>query len=131
MGAPKPPSGETVMDLTSPQPTPKRRWLRATLLTLVVVVTVFGCGLGYGLNWLRQRHEFEARENVQGFLGSDKKAWVHAPVLLKFFGEPGRAEIVLLFQAGQNLPARAEVELATRLFPEAEITVQAERTSRH
>jgi hypothetical protein len=119
------------MDLTSPQPTPKRRWLRFALLTAVVVVTGFGCWLGYGMNWIRQRHEFEAREDVDAFLGSDKKAWVHAPVLLKLFNEPGRAEIVLSFQAAQAPPARAEAELAARLFPEADITVQTKPVARH
>src|ERR1700681_821661 len=88
------------MDPTSPQPTPKRRWLRFTLLTLAVVVTVFCGWLSYGLNWIRQRHEFEAREDVEAFLASDKNAWVHAPVLLKLFDEPSRDRLVLPSRPG-------------------------------
>ena len=36
---------------------PKRRWFRFSLRMMFVVVTVFGCWLGYELNWIRQRHE--------------------------------------------------------------------------
>jgi hypothetical protein len=34
---------------------PNRRWFQWSLRTLFVVVTVFGCWLGYEFNWIRQR----------------------------------------------------------------------------
>jgi hypothetical protein len=43
---------------------PKRRWPRFSLRTLFVVVTVLGCWLGYQLNWIRQRHDFLARNQA-------------------------------------------------------------------
>jgi hypothetical protein len=36
-------------------PAPKGRWFRFSLRTLFVVVTVFGCWMGYEVNWIRQR----------------------------------------------------------------------------
>jgi hypothetical protein len=36
---------------------PRRRWFAFSLRALFVVVTVFGCWLGYQLNWIRERHE--------------------------------------------------------------------------
>ncbi len=38
-------------------PTPNRRWLRYSLETLFVAVTVLACWLGYELNWIHQRRE--------------------------------------------------------------------------
>jgi hypothetical protein len=36
---------------------PKRRWFAYSLRTLFVVVTVFGCWLGWNINIVRQRRE--------------------------------------------------------------------------
>ncbi len=44
-------------------PTPKLRWLRFSLRTLFVVVTVLACWLGYYVNWHAQRN---------AVLGSDR-----------------------------------------------------------
>ena len=44
--------------------TPYRRWFRFSLRTMFVLVAVFGCWLGYEMNWIRQRHAFAARQDV-------------------------------------------------------------------
>ena len=38
--------------------TAPRRWFRFSLRTMLVVVTMLGCWLGYQFNWIRQRNEF-------------------------------------------------------------------------
>jgi hypothetical protein len=98
-----------------------RRWFRLafSLRTLFVVVTVFGCWLGYSLNWIKQRHaalssEFAGRlmtdPNDRFFPGP-----VRAPGFLWVFGEEG-VSVVLTSNATDD--QRSEVQ---RLFPEAKI----------
>ena len=69
-------------------PTPKRRWPRFTLRTLFVVVTVFGCWMGYQLNWIRQRHV--VLENNEVVISSVGFYWEGLPPWpLGWFGESG------------------------------------------
>jgi len=102
---------------------PNRRWFQFSLGTLFLIVTVVCCWLGYQLNWIRQRRAFEARAGVQSYV-TVKKGLFNAPGLLQFFGEPGRATIVLHFPADPTPAELQEVQLARRLFPEAETVVK-------
>jgi hypothetical protein len=102
---------------------PNRRRFRFSLWTLCVVMTFFGCWLGFQLNWIRQRHAFEARTGVQSYVAV-KKGLFNAPGLLQFFGEAGRATIVLQFPADPTAAELQDVQLARRLFPEAETVVK-------
>ena len=40
----------------NPMTVPKRRWFQWSLRTLFVVMALFGCWLGYEVNWIRERH---------------------------------------------------------------------------
>ena len=109
---------------------PKRRWFRYSLRTLFVGVTVFACWLGYQLNWIRQRHEFvgqrltPAGHSLYPRIVSTGGGAAGAPRTLRLFGERGYAHIsISLFQGGQDHPPddRRELEMARRLFPEAQL----------
>jgi hypothetical protein len=52
---------------------PKRRWLRFSLRTLFVLVTIIGVGAGwvtYQLNWIRERHKWREWLNAHAGGGS-------------------------------------------------------------
>jgi len=122
-----------------------RRWLASSLRMLFVVVTVFGCLLGwlaYDLNWIRERHalltrhdamldvlkrRLAAAENVQiGDRFSVGHPTSTAPAQLCILGEAAITDIDFAFFAvnGQSVPSElewCEVELARRLFPDAQI----------
>lgn len=113
---------------------PRRRWFAYSLRTLFVVVTVFGCWLGYELNWIRERHELLAKhESLHGILGvacnlsprQQRTKLPTAPGLLGLFGEPSRQLVVLAVvvdRYGQEpIQSFAEWKRAERLFPESEI----------
>lgn len=83
-------------------PSPKRRWFRYSLRTLLVAVMVFGCWLGYELNWIRQRHSVLARDDIRS-----SQRWLvvtpfqipdspNPPWPLSVFGEKGYGEVVLV-----------------------------------
>jgi hypothetical protein len=103
---------------------PKRRWPRFSLRTLFVVVTVFGCWLGYELNWIRQRHAVIAEpkwsviEREPGALAQQPTA----PDLLWIWGERGYATATRAVRRGDSLNgAREEIQKVERLFPESRV----------
>jgi hypothetical protein len=114
--------------------TPKRRWFAYSLRTLFVVVTVFGCALGWQLNWIHQRHELLATGSVlideSGPDSSVVPAAVRAPSLLWLLGELGYPYITvkLPWRSGPYgiddfTPAeKAEIERVQWLFHEASIS---------
>jgi hypothetical protein len=119
--------------------TPKRRWFRFSLRTLFVAVTVFGCWLGYQMNWIRQRHVVLKQQNVGKYFdtqGEDPlQAYpfpiavanpINAPWPLWMLGQRGVARIDIIFTGSdvRNLNALEESEWlrVKRLFPEAEVT---------
>jgi len=113
--------------------TPHRRWFRFTLRTLFVVVTVLGCGLGYQLNWIRERHRVLDKFNLIEGNGLRVECWRSvdmtgtfsslarsAPLSLRVLGEPGVGDIRI--EAPPDI-AHAEERHVRKLFPEARISV--------
>jgi hypothetical protein len=114
-------------------PAPKRHWFRFSLRTLFVVVTVFGCWLGYELNWIRQRRELMSRPNVEALVwATEPPSWPRAPGLLGLFGEKGRHQIKIVvdlplaptdevpLDRQRTADEQALLERAKSLFPEAD-----------
>ena len=128
-------------------PVPKRRWFAYRLRTLFVVVTMFGCWLGYELQWIRQRHEFLADEwstrqrlpadgvkvsvTYSNVIGSPAP---RAPWMLWAFGEDGYSTVFILADS-KNVKHltdrdRERVRRARQLFSEAIVkTVHVEWTA--
>ena len=135
----------------APTPAPKRLWFRWSLRTVFVVVTVFGCWLGYELNWIRQRHNFLAhQQSLHGAhwspeLAAGAWAWKlpasppkSAPGLLWILGEEPVITLTLAIPKNDIIVVRRTLEAidledyemrrtqadfveAELLFPEAEI----------
>ncbi len=114
-------------------PVPKRRWFRLSLRTMFVLLTVFGCWLGYQVHWIRQRHEFLEIQQ-QARIGHPKVLHTtqsipapRAPATLAVFGETGYS-VVYLWVDGRSREALTELDQdhvreARRLFPEAQVGV--------
>ena len=119
-------------------PAPKRRWFRFafSLRTLFIVVTVFGCWLGYSLNWIKQRHAFIADEVLvrerhpthdtwSASLAGRSKTPPRAPGMLWIFGEDGWSSLEVLAEAVtvDELTDHDwdRIMEARSLFPEAKI----------
>ena len=106
---------------------PNRRWFQWSLRTLFVVVTVFGCWLGYEMNWIRQRHAALASGKASGDDPFGKPYTAEPPGLLWLFGEPGYPQLVLRISPladGQFEPIgadAAELERLKGIFPESVI----------
>lgn len=91
---------------------PKHRWLRFSLRTLFVLVTIVGVAAGWmacQLNWIRERHAFLSRY-PQSYGEPDRKG----PWPLRLFGEKTYSVL--------TVPSSAE-HAAKRLFPESQIRV--------
>lgn len=106
----------------------RSRWLRFSLRTLFVLVTVFACALGYEMHWIRQRRQVIASPRVQTwryYLGVEiygnpprrhqRRIYVPAPWPLDWLGEPGYWAIGLAPGTSET-----EIERVRRLFPEVE-----------
>jgi hypothetical protein len=101
---------------------PRRRWFRFSLRTMLVVVTVFGCWMGYQVNWIRERHAAFRDRRLQitripppGFAPA-------APQLLWLFGESGITGVFLMDP--ELTPG--DLERLKSLFPEACVDWPAE-----
>ena len=109
-----------------------RRWFRPrySLATLFVIVTLFGCWLGYSMRWIRQRQEmlknydvidrYESSPRVK--LVSNGPTEVSAPGGLGLFGERGIAGLRIVirdYDESREIQSYEVVERAWRLFPEA------------
>jgi hypothetical protein len=104
----------------------KRHWLRFSLRTLFVVVTVACCWLAYQVNWIAQRHRFLESPAVCEFTGAVMLGG-RAPGALWLLGEPGVKGVSVAI-AGEGRAADVDrhdweahetVREARRLFPEA------------
>ena len=103
--------------------------LRFSLRTLLIVVTVLSCWLGYHLNWIRQRNQAlrdtqvanaDTAKDFSGFLGSGEPGRPIAPSWLYLFGERGVTSINIWMTADQEAD-RKKVEEFRRLFPESRV----------
>ena len=112
---------------------PRRRWFRPrySLTTLFLLVTVFGCWLGYSLNWIKQRREFLALDNVSHIVATyedwtffhgrpvDKRIeQPNAPGILRLLGEEGVAAISVT-PNGSAAVVGEQIDCGRLLFPEA------------
>ena len=107
---------------------PKRRWLRFSLGTMLVVVTVCACVVGWlvhSIRWIRLRHEWmDAPPTVYLHINKTRRApWPLVP-----FGERGW-EIISMRFCPWTLPEpvlteeeKAEYRRVKELFPEAIIS---------
>jgi hypothetical protein len=93
----------------------QRRWLRFSLRTLFVLVTLVAIWAAYSAHWIRQRREFvrKLESDSWPFTVAEFNSAIFAPGLLGLFGEDGVETITLAIE-----PDMAE---ARRLFPEAQI----------
>jgi hypothetical protein len=112
------------------------------LLLATVVVALFSGWIAYQLNWIRQRHALMARHSKMVAVVSNRfptteeveigdrvaigKPTCSTPGQLWLFGESAVPQITFHFLStkGQTKPSDSEmneVQLARRLFPEAEI----------
>jgi len=113
---------------------PKRRWFSFSLRTMFVIVTLFGCWLGYELNWIRQRDALVAKNQALDLkVEHEEGAWalltfktLRAPGLLWMFGEEPLSDLEIIFIGDGQRPLTAEeqreLERAKNLFPEATVT---------
>jgi hypothetical protein len=113
-------------------PAPKR-WFRWSLRTMFVVVTVFGGWLGYSANWIRQRHDFLARQTAllegHGLANFAKplSGDVMAPSGLGLLGESGNSAMGVIivverideFDEAFDWESHETMREARSLFPEA------------
>jgi hypothetical protein len=99
---------------------PHRRW-SYSLRMLFVLVTACGCGLGYPLNWMRQRHDVLAGYSEPDCLGptSPSTTPVRAPLSLALLGERGYGWIQFEWAVPRNNRTGAQYRRLQRLFPEA------------
>lgn len=113
-------------------PAPKRRWFHISLLCVALMV-VFGW-LEYQIRWIRQRHAFIARDEME-FNSRFWQMWhevqtrlpevspLDAPKALWIFGERGRDYVTVLVESESSgtLTAndKGRIQEAKGLFPEA------------
>ena len=118
-------------------PAPRRRWFAFSLRTMFIVVTLFGCWLGYELHWIRQRHAFIDDEVLvrerhpthdtwsAGIAERNPNAPRRAPGMLWVFGEGGWSRLCVLVEAVtvDELTDHDwdRVMEARSLFPEAKV----------
>lgn len=103
---------------------PKKRWFRFSLRTLFVAVTAIAVGIGvvfWARSWAAQRRQFLN----DAFVSTARSDLHFAPLPLLLLGETGYVEIRIGFAGTFDAPLSAEqkhqVELARRLFPEANV----------
>jgi hypothetical protein len=107
-------------------PAPKRRWLRFSLRTLFVVVTVFACWLGWNVNRVRQRYELIEYLNSLDHQASPAPSWVvrcdedRLPIGWQLLGARHDWATWLV---QNNALTDAELRRAKSLLPDCEITV--------
>ncbi len=95
---------------------------RFSLRTLLVVVTLVGCWLGYQLNWIRQRHAAFQDRRLQIVRLSPPAYSPGAPQLLWLFGERGITGVYLMDP--ELTPG--DLKRLKSLFPEACVDWPAE-----
>jgi hypothetical protein len=108
-------------------PSPKRRWFRWSLRTMFVVVTVFGCWLGWEFHFFRERQELR-RWMDNGLHGGSitpefverRGARLARPVTIPIWRKwLGDEPVAVLFPPEGATPAQCE--RVVTYFPEATI----------
>ena len=102
---------------------PTRRWLRFSIRTLLIAVTILCMWLGWAMQWIHQR-----RDAVDRAGAVTRNGEADAPWPLRILGEPGSATVVVNVH-GETLKEANEraqqispqIERLQKLFPEAEI----------
>jgi hypothetical protein len=104
-------------------PFPKHPWLRYSVRTLLVAVTIFCLGLGWAMQWIHER-----RQAIDRFQGVTLHGEADAPWPLWMLGESGTRAITVnahgdsLRQANKRAQEMApQIARLQELFPEAEI----------
>jgi hypothetical protein len=117
---------------------PKRRWLRFSLRTLFVMVTMLCCvvaWLFYAVRWIRERHDALAHLHIGSYAGSAGAVCNNVPIDVDQITSAARDakppwSIRLLGEAGVGTiavygPQHALIaENLRRLFPEASVRSQ-------
>jgi hypothetical protein len=105
----------------------RRRWLRFSLRTMLVGLTVVGCWLGYYGHWHRQRSDALEWINVHQGWGNwlrEETTPRSIPWSLYLWGDRPVAEIWIANQIGESLEEfDARAKTISGLFPEAQIRV--------
>ena len=99
-------------------PAPKRRWPRFSLRTMFVVVTVFGCWLGWNIHCIRERDVFYARG--ARFVPAKSTSWSYRLRIAGWIVGTMPLEAVLLPSSRFSIEDHAR---ATKLFPEARVVM--------
>jgi hypothetical protein len=101
---------------------PNRRWLRFSLRTLFVVVTVFCVWLGYHVNWIHQRRALLNEQNVAVSFAPARRPPSFGLWLL---GERGATAVFLQYNGWLGIEWSEADEArkirASQLYPEAQI----------
>jgi hypothetical protein len=118
---------------------PRRRWFRFafSLRTLLVVVTLFGCWLGWELHVVRKRQSLidslpcDRAMNIAeplrpgfGHSEAQAKAMAQVPLVRRLMGDFGLAELNLFCEIDADYFLQLEA-----WFPEAEISATIDRGS--
>lgn len=120
---------------------PKRRWLRFSLRTLLVVVTVLGVWMGRQLSWVRERDALleEVLARGDAWIDDTPAHWqtpARMPLGWRLFGAQPLATIWILnkgFDKGETLVAdeflmgSTEARRLRAAFPEAYIHIKQYR----
>ena len=113
---------------------PRRRWMRFSLRSLLVFVTLLAIYLGWAMNWIRQRREFLTKPpKYLGTVETEEDGLIfgaepmQAPLCLRILGESGVSHILLQpyrnkYGVKVEVPP-GEVERLIDLFPETNIQV--------
>jgi hypothetical protein len=92
----------------------RRRWFAFSLRTLFVMVTAFGCWLGYQLHWIRVRELFLAsRRGREIAYTVPPQPACKTPGILALLGQSRK---ITIYVADAD-----DIEEAKRLFPESMI----------
>jgi hypothetical protein len=105
--------------MTAAQQQSGRRWLRISLRTLFLVVTLCACWLAYYANWIHQRRALLNDRNVAVSFTPERR---QPSFGLWLMGERGATTVFLEYNGWMGgTPDEAQKKLAMRLYPEAEI----------
>jgi hypothetical protein len=107
---------------------PKRRWLRFSIRTLLVAVTIFCVWLGWQVKWISARHSQLKTKYASGIVVGRP---AESPWPLAYFAEKSVQYIELVQEERTSKAVRQQVMALKQLFPEAEIAYYDDGYRRH